>query len=257
MSPSQVQGGPNGRSSLGRLRKAPSRETSPKSAARPEKQSPHSPGRAVSPPVRSQLTRQPAKVRVDTRRRSEGEKHCKNLENQTFNPQVRYELEKLWQKVDKLAEEVERERSEKEELRQENQQLQQRLEVLSRADAAREGASSVPVEEPTWYRNKSGTEEIRVSEVTPIVAPSPPKSLNAFRQVTAVRQEGSREMISALHSRSAPLRQSLVSPICTMSGHLTGHGLQAQPPIRAVPVPFNGPPLARHTLRPIAQWPGH
>lgn len=126
---------------------------------------------------------------MNARRRPEGDKLVKDLENQTFSSeaatwcrlfrmvfvQVRSEFEKpgapltpfmcgvsrLWQRLDKLAEEAERERSEKEELRRANHLLQQRVEELSR------GASSVPLAE----------------RVKPIVAPSPPKSLKGFRQV--------------------------------------------------------------------------
>lgn len=249
-SPVQVQCG-QGRMSLGRVRQA-SPETSPKSAARPAAKA-SAGGRTPSPA--SQLTRQPAKVRLDGKRRPE----VKGVDSQVMS-----QLNALWQKVEELEDKVERERSqkeelrsEKEELRRENQQLQHRLEVLM-VDPVHGGASSVPVEEPSWSVTRSPPmQERRVSDVTPIVAPSPPKSLNAFRQVTAIRQDAPRELV-ALHSRSAPLRQSLVSSgslrnMSTLGGY---HSLQAQTPLRAVPVPFNGPPIARHTLRPIAPWPG-
>eukprot|EP00435_Cladocopium_sp_Y103_P075270 s60_g55.t1 len=177
-SPVQVSG--QGGMSLGRVRQAPSRETSPKSAARPAAKATAG-GRTPSPPARSQLTRQPAKVRLDGKRRPE----VKGVGSQVMS-----QLNALWQKVEELEDKVERERSqkeelrsEKEELRRENQQLQHRLEVLM-VDPAHGGASSVPVEEPSWSVTRSPPmQERRVSDVTPIVVPSPPKSLNAFRQL--------------------------------------------------------------------------
>eukprot|EP00434_Breviolum_minutum_P017703 symbB.v1.2.015628.t1/scaffold1162.1/size134634/15 len=180
-SPPQAQSGLGG--SLGRVRKVTSPETSPKSAARPTTTKATQSGRTPSPPaVRSQLIRQPAKVRLDGKRRPEGDLF------KSKDSQVISQLTALWQKVEELEDKVERERSQKEELRseteelrKENQQLQHRLEVMMVDPHG--GASSVPVEEPSWATRSPAAQERRVSDVTPIVAPSPPKSLNAFRQV--------------------------------------------------------------------------
>eukprot|EP00438_Fugacium_kawagutii_P007616 Skav221457 [mRNA] locus=scaffold1700:235080:240824:- [translate_table: standard] len=161
-------------------------------------------GRTPSPPVRP-IHRQAAKVRIDGKKRPE----AGNLSGEQLvhggHSQVMSQLNALWQKVEELEDKVERERSqkeelrsEKEELRRENQQLQHRQSLV---DPAAHGASSVPLED-------CGRRELerRVSDVTPIVAfdfsdlqleqldapiagavplsrPSPPKSLNAFRQV--------------------------------------------------------------------------